>query len=204
MTLLITFVITTWLLAMLPGVGQALMLRQALIHGRATAWATIAGTSTGLVLWSLAAAAGLSALFLANEVAYTTLRLAGGMFLAFVGVRNLVDAPTVATQSRAEEPSPNLRQAFAAGLASNLGNPKAGVFALSLLPQFVPTSGPVFLTTLTLGAVWSLVTGAWYVVFVWLVQRSRSLITRPGALRTVQRGTGILLIGLGAGVALGV
>jgi len=61
MTTLTTFVITTWLLAMLPGVGQALMLRQTLEQGRGAAFMTVLGTSVGLVIWSVAAAAGLSA-----------------------------------------------------------------------------------------------------------------------------------------------
>jgi len=201
---LLTFVITTWLLAMLPGVGQALMLRQTLIHGRAVAWATIAGTSAGLVLWSLAAAGGLSAVLLANDAAYTILRLAGGFFLAFVGVRSLLAAPPPVAEPTSDEERPGLRQAFAAGLATNLGNPKAGVFALSLLPQFIPATGAAFLTTVGLGLVWAVVTGAWYLVFVWLVRRSRSLIAAPGAQRTVQRGTGVVLVALGATVALGV
>jgi transposase len=53
------FVLTTWLLAMLPGAGQALMLRQTLQRGRRAAWANIAGTCTGLLAWTSAAAAGL-------------------------------------------------------------------------------------------------------------------------------------------------
>lgn len=204
MTLLTTFVITTWLLAMLPGLGQALMLRQTLVHGRAIAWSTIAGTSTGLVLWSLAAAGGLSAVLLANETAYAVLRWAGGLFLAFVGIRSLCHGRSVTAEEASHDGASTVRQAFTAGLATNLGNPKAGVFALSLLPQFVPTSGPVFLTTAGLGVVWAVVTGTWYVVFVWLVQRCHGLITRPGAQFAVQRGTGVVLVAIGAGVILGV
>lgn len=48
------FVATTWLLAMLPGAGQALMLRQTLTGGRRPAWASIAGTCTGLLIWTTA------------------------------------------------------------------------------------------------------------------------------------------------------
>jgi threonine/homoserine/homoserine lactone efflux protein len=203
MTPLTTFVITTWLLAMLPGVGQALMLRQTLVHGRSVAWATIAGTSAGLVLWSVTTACGLSALLLANDAAYALLRLAGGCFLAFVGLRSLLSGPHDLPEISAPGQSASLRQAFLAGLATNLGNPKAGVFALSLLPQFVPATGPVFLPTLGLGIVWALVTGTWYVVFVWLVQRFRRRVVRPGAQRMVQRSTGVVLLALGAGVVLG-
>jgi len=75
------FLMTTWLLAMFPGAGQALMLRQTLDGGRQLAWMSIAGTFTGLVLWSTAAAAGLSAVLLANPTAYSIVRIAGGIML---------------------------------------------------------------------------------------------------------------------------
>lgn len=207
MTMLATFVVTTWLLAMLPGVGQALMLRQTLVHGRTTALATIAGTSCGLVLWSLAAAGGLSAVLLTNDLAYAALRWSGGLFLAYVGARSLLASgpvqPSHADDDRPEV-GPRLRGAFAAGLATNLGNPKAGVFAISLLPQFVPATGPVFLTTAGLGVVWAVVTGAWYVLFVCLVQRWRGLVTRPSTQRLLNRTTGVVLLALGTGVVLGI
>lgn len=207
--MLATFVVTTWLLAMLPGVGQALMLRQTLTHGRAAALATIAGTSTGLVLWSLAAAGGLSAVLITNDVAYSVLRWSGGLFLAYVGVRSLLagrdhrpsDVPS--DQPDEVETSSRPGHAFAAGLATNLGNPKAGVFAISLLPQFAPSTGNLFLTTAGLGVVWALVTGAWYVLFVSLVQRCRTLVTRPAAQRLLNRTTGAVLLALGVGVVLG-
>ena len=87
---------------------------------------------------------------------------------------------------------------------TNLGNPKAGVFAVSLLPQFAPAHGNVFLATVGLGLLWALVTAAWYVVFVSLVRRCRTWVTGPRAQRAVNRGTGAILIALGVGVVLGI
>jgi len=92
MAVLAAFVATTWFLAMIPGVGQALMLRQTLVHGRVTALAPVAGTAVGLLMWSVAAAGGLSALLLANETAYTVVRWSGGLFLAYVGLRGILTA----------------------------------------------------------------------------------------------------------------
>ena len=210
MAVLGAFIATTWFLAMLPGVGQALMLRQTLVHGRSAALLTIAGTATGLLVWSIAAAGGLSALLLANETAYTVVRWLGGLFLAYVGLRGILtahrDGAATRSDSGADAVSDTVRPrgAFTAGLMTNLGNPKAGVFAISLLPQFAPAHGNVFLATAGLGLLWALVTAAWYVVFVSLVQRCRSWVTGPRAQRAVNRGTGAILIALGVGVVLGV
>ncbi|MDT0468875.1 hypothetical protein [Streptomyces gibsoniae] len=52
------FLVTTWLLAMLPGAGQAVMIRQVLAGGLRTARGSIAGNAAGLLLGSMAAAAG--------------------------------------------------------------------------------------------------------------------------------------------------
>ncbi|MGW1620420.1 LysE family translocator [Streptomyces sp. NPDC002172] len=83
------FVLTTWLLAMLPGAGQALMIRQILAFGPRPARATIAGNATGLLVWSTAAAVGLSAVLLANPHAYLVVRVAGGAVLFALGLGTL-------------------------------------------------------------------------------------------------------------------
>ena len=193
------FIVTTWLLAMLPGAGQALMVRQTLAGGRRLAWASIAGTGTGLLLWTTAAAAGLSAVLLASPHAYTVLRITGGVVLALLGISTLRRPSSTAT-ARAV---PGYRKAYLAGLATNLGNPKAGVFAISLLPQFLTAHGPVFLSSIALGVLWAAVTGAWYVIFTWAVDRGRALVAKPVVHRRLQLLTGCTLLCLGAAVAIG-
>ncbi|MBK7625190.1 MAG: LysE family translocator [Kineosporiaceae bacterium] len=202
------FVATCWLLAMVPGAGQALMLRQALAGGPRLAWISIAGTCTGLLIWSTTAAGGLSALLLANPSAYAVLRVGGGLVLAVLGVNSLramwrsrrsegsSTARDESTQSTTDRPG-----AYLAGLATNLGNPKAGVFAISLIPQFIAPRGYVFASGVMLGAVWALTTSAWYVVFVGAVERGRALVTRPAVDTWLHGLTGVVLLVLGGGVA---
>ena len=203
------FVATTWLLAMLPGVGQALMLRQTLADGPRAAVATICGTATGLVIWSAAAGAGLSAALLADETIYRALLLAGGSILVAIGARTIWSAarPAEALVTSTAEPRPaatpgaSRRAAYLAGLATNLGNPKAGVFAISLLPAF---AGVGFLPTLGFGIVWAVVTACWYLLFVLLVAGGRTFMTRPEAQRALGGLSGIVLIVVGVAVAAGV
>ena len=199
-TRLAAFVATTWLLAMLPGAGQALIVRQTLTGGRRAAWAGIAGTATGLLIWTTAAAAGLSAVILANPHAYAVIRAAGGAVLVILGVSTLLSL----RGKPATDPAPPRWGGYLAGLATNLGNPKAGVFAISLLPQFVTADGPVFLSSVALGALWALVTASWYVLFTWAVSRGRSFATRPAVHRRLQAVTGGVLLLLGVAVAAGV
>ncbi|MEU9455531.1 LysE family translocator [Streptomyces sp. NPDC048277] len=203
------FVITTWLLAMLPGAGQALMIRQTLELGPRPARATIAGNATGLLVWSTAAAVGLSAVLLANPHAYLLVRLAGGAVLFLLGFNTLRAA---AKQTADDAPGPDAASAgptgpwgaYGAGLGTALGNPKAGVFAVSVLPQFVTTDGPVLLSSIALGALWALVNATWYVLFTWAVGRGRALVSRPAVRRGLNILTGVVLCGLGVAVAGGV
>lgn len=200
------FIATTWLLAMLPGAGQALMLGQTLHGGQRTAWASIAGTCTGLLAWTTAAAAGLSAILLANPDAYTVLRIAGGIVLAALGVSTLLSArrrTPASTSASTGSGGPGYWRAYAAGLATNLGNPKAGVFAISLLPQFI-TEGPVFASSIALGALWAFVTASWYMLFTWAVNRGRALASKPAVHRRLRLLTGGTLLCLGAAVAIGI
>ncbi|MGW5657776.1 LysE family translocator [Streptomyces humi] len=219
------FLLTTWLLAMLPGAGQALMIRQVLEFGPRPARATMAGNATGLLVWSTAAAVGLSAVLLANPHAYLAVRLAGGAVLLVLGVNTLRAAARQPADADADADAharagagadcdagtgpaapgrTGLRGAYGAGLGTALGNPKAGVFAVSVLPQFVTADGPVLLTSVALGVLWALVNVCWYLLFTWAVGRGRALVSRPAVRRALNIVTGVVLCGLGVAVAGGV
>jgi threonine/homoserine/homoserine lactone efflux protein len=195
------FLLTCWLLAMLPGAGQALMLRQTLALGRGAALISVAGTCTGLMIWSSAAAAGLSAVLLANPTAYAALRMLGGAVLAYLGIGSL----RLMRKSRgavAAHTMASTRGTYWAGLATNLGNPKAGVFAISLIPQFIAPRGYMLASALLLGVIWALTTAAWYLLFITLVDRGRTLASSPRMTTWLHGITGVVLLVLGAGVAI--
>ena len=205
------FVVTTWLLAMLPGAGQALILRQTLTQGRRHAWTSIAGTASGIVVWSTLAAAGLSAVLLANPSAYLVVRVAGGLVLGYLGFSSLRAmrrqaqvAPAAPSEAPVETESPTRRGAYLAGLATNLGNPKAGVFAVSIIPQFISPGGHFFASGVLLGLIWSTTTMGWYAVFVWVVERGRSVVSRPRVTTWLHGITGAVLMMLGAAVVVGI
>lgn len=190
---------------MVPGAGQALMLRQTLALGRRAALLTTAGTATGIVVWSLAASAGLSAVLLANPTAYGLLRIAGGVVLAALGINSLRRMWRLRRGGgEGEEARGTARNAYLAGLSTNLANPKAGVFAVSFLPQFIRPSGAVFASGVVLGVLWALTTAAWYALFIASVHRGRSLMSRPAVTTWLHGVTGAVLLCLGTVVAFGV
>lgn len=200
------FVLAALLVTMLPGAGQALMLRQTVEGGRRMAWATVAGTCTGLLIWTTATAAGLSAILLANTTAYAVVRIAGGIVLIALGVNTLLSLrlPVATMSTERLDYRTNYWSGYAAGLVTNLGNVKSGVFAISLLPQFIDANGPVFASSVAFGGLWALVTAAFYALFIWTVDHARAVVSKPALHRLLQTLTGCMLLVLGMIAATGV
>lgn len=197
---LLTFLAAATLIIVAPGPDTLLVTRNVFRRGRCGGLVTAAGTVTGLALWSVAAALGLSALLAASRVGYDVVRVAGGLYLIWLGVQSLrahgavPDAPT-------EAPPMPMHRAYLSGVLSNLLNPKIGVFFVTFLPGFVPTGAPVGSTAALLGALFVVETALWLVVVVWLVGRGRGWLSRRGVRRWLDRATGVVLIGFGVRVA---
>lgn len=192
----VAFLIASFTLAMVPGVGTAMLLRQSARGGRKAAVATVAGMEVGVAVWAVAAALGLSVLLVASEVGYQVMRVAGVAVLVGFGIKALVARG--GPRSAAE---PTSGSGFRAGLAVNLANPKLAVFAVSFLPQFVePGAGRWVLVALA--AAWVVVDTAWYLLVLALLTRVMDLLGRPRVRSALERVSGVALIGLGVKLAV--
>lgn len=147
------FAVASVLLALTPGPNLLYLVSRTLCHGRRAGVVSLAGTSLGFFFHVLAAALGLSAVFIAVPVLYDLLRYAGAgylLWLAWVAVRQR-GANMFAARSLPEESPARL---FRVGLLTSVLNPKIALFYLALLPQFVDASrGSVFAQSLALGLV---------------------------------------------------
>ncbi|WP_309111749.1 LysE family translocator [Saccharothrix sp.] len=191
---IVAFAAASFLIALSPGPGTALVLRQS-VRGRAGALATVAGMEVGVAVWAVAAALGLSALLTASEIAYHGLRVAGAAYLIHLGVSALLKAGAPLPEA---EPA---RHALRAGLVVNLANPKLGAFALSFLPQFLPADAGRG-ALLVFALVWVAVDTLWYLVVVGVLDRVRGLLSRARVRRAVERVSGAVLVGLGLRLVL--
>jgi threonine/homoserine/homoserine lactone efflux protein len=197
---LLTFLAAATLVIVAPGPDTLLVTRNVFRRGRRGGLVTGAGTITGLALWSVAAALGLSALLAASEVGYNAVRVAGGLYLIWLGAASLRSHGAVPA-APTEAPAMPMHRAYLSGVLSNLLNPKIGVFFVTFLPGFVPIGAPVGTTAALLGAVFVLETALWLVVLVWLVGRGTGWLSRQGVRRRLDRVTGVVLIGFGIRVA---
>ncbi|MEW9555405.1 LysE family translocator [Nonomuraea sp. NPDC050783] len=203
---LIAFAIASLLVSMAPGPTTVVILRQSIRSGRAAGAATVLGNETGWLVWCLAAALGLSALLLASQLAFDIMRISGAAVLVCVGARTLWQARSTrdpaADGGTAVPAETSLRHCYRMGLLTNLANPKAGVFALSFLPQFVPDGAPALPTLLVLAVGSALIDLVWYLGIVRLVCAARRLLSRPAVRRWLEYVSGTVLIGLAMRLAL--
>ena len=89
------------------------------------------------------------------------------------------------------------------GVASDLANPKTGVFFIALFPAFIPHGSPVEATSLLFGALFALEAAAWFAALLWLVSRTTTWLDRSRVQRRIERLSGLLLIGCAVRLATG-
>ncbi|MGA4539549.1 LysE family translocator [Uniformispora flossi] len=202
LTSILTFAGAACLIAMVPGPSTAVILRRSVLHGRTSGMVTVLGNEAGVLLWGLAAAFGLSAVLVASEIAYHVMRIAGAAFLIWMGAQALWRARRGNTaDEEADDGRVSHWRAFRLGLLTNAANPKAGVFAVSLLPQFAPSGAPVLPMLLVFSVMWALIDLIWYFGLVWLAGRVRATFQRPAVRRRMEQVSGTVLVTLGVRLA---
>lgn len=197
---LIAYTAAATLLTITPGLDTALVVRTATTEGpRRALWSGL-GIVTGCFVWTAIVAAGLGALLVASQLAYTLLRWLGAAYLLYVGIRLLrnprtrfADEPAVRRRSRS---------AFARGALTNLLNPKVGIFYVSFLPQFIPDKVPVAAYTMLLGAIHALLGLIWFICLTAATRPLVGLLRRPAVVTMLDRITGGIFIAFGARLAV--
>jgi threonine/homoserine/homoserine lactone efflux protein len=202
------FLLACLVLAAIPGPATMLCLHRTLRDGRAAGLAAVAGNEIGVFGWALAGGAGLSVLITANRLLFDALHVVGGLALVALGVLAWRDARRAGADAPALEGPARLPRgrspgaAFGASLLSIAANPKAAVFAISFLPQFLPRGGGVVPTLIALACIQVMVDAAWTGGLVLLAGRVRRRSNRVVARQRVERALGATLIALGLELAV--
>jgi threonine/homoserine/homoserine lactone efflux protein len=178
--------------------------KNVLVHGRRAALGTSLGVSAGLSVWTVAAAVGVASLVRASAVAFTVLKLAGALYLIWLGLQALRAAGHAASaeeERSGARPGLGALGGFRQGFLSDIANPKIGVFFTSLLPQFVDPGRPVLLPFLALGAVFVFMTAVWLCAYCLVAARAAQTLRRPRVKAALDRMTGVVLIAIGLRLA---
>ncbi|GAA5070260.1 LysE family translocator [Nocardia iowensis] len=199
------FLLACLILAALPGPATALFLQRSVRDGRAAGLAAVAGNEIGVLGWTLAGGAGLSVLLVANEFMNTAVHIVGALVLIWLGVQAWRgargDDEFGGTMTALLPAGRTPGSAFRASLISIAANPKAAVFGLTILPQFLPSTGPVLPTVVILALIQLVIDTAWCVGIVLAADRAGDWLRRTGIRQRVERALGAILVALGLGLA---
>jgi threonine/homoserine/homoserine lactone efflux protein len=132
---LLAFLLAASLLTISPGPDNLMVLSLGMSRGRKQGMAFGLGCAMGCLSHTTLAAIGVSSLLLASPMAFAALRVAGGLYLFWLGVQALRSRGGASVPS--EAPDQTAMQLFWRGVLANAINPKVMLFFLAFLPQFV-------------------------------------------------------------------
>jgi threonine/homoserine/homoserine lactone efflux protein len=197
---LVPFVLATLVFAYVPGPGMLYAAAQTLARGRRGGLLAALGLHLGGYLHVGAAAFGLAALLHYVPTLYLALKLAGALYLVWLGIAMLRRGGHAA-----ELPAAAPRRAFLQSVTVEMLNPKTAIFFVAFLPQFVDPAAalPVWAQLLLLGTIVNLCFSSADVAVTLAASAVLGRLRRAGPAQRVMRWVGgSLLIGLGARLAL--
>ena len=195
------FLGTALLLAAMPGPGLLYIAGRTLAAGRSVGLASSLGTAFGGLVHVLAGALGVSALVMASATAFTALKLLGGLYLIYLGIRTWLAAghpgPT-------REGDVTDRGALGQGFVVEATNPKTAAFFIALIPQFIDTgAGSVALQFMAFGLVSVALNTCMAIGVTYGASALRSkVVGKAHVMRRLQQASGVSLGGLGVSLLL--
>lgn len=204
--LILAFLAATALFAYMPGPALLYAAAQTVARGRKAGLLAAFGLHIGGYFHVGAAAAGLSALFLAVPSLYLVVKAVGAGYLVWLGVRMIWRAfavgrdlvnPMAGTQKSG-------RRAFVESVTVEILNPKTALFFIAFLPQFVDPSGtfPIWLQFLVLGTIVNLILASADLVCVYFAGIIVDKLRKSNRIARIMEGVGGgILLGLGVKLA---
>lgn len=200
---LAAFTISAAIFTMSPGLDTATVLRTATTSGAKSGLGAALGITSGLLVWGICAAFGLTALLAASTLAFNLVKWAGAAYLFSLGIGMFLRPRTAFSQDMAATtrkltPATGFRQGF----MSNILNPKVGIFYITFLPQFIPHGVNVILFSLMLAGLQTVMSMSWLSLLVALTVPFSHILSRPAVVRRLDRLTGCVFMGFGLKLAL--
>jgi threonine/homoserine/homoserine lactone efflux protein len=191
------------LLTIAPGPDMALVTGTALLHGQRAAFRTTLGIATGTIVWATLAGIGVAALLQSSAEAFAVIRLAGALYLGFLGIQALhaIRGPAQPPSAIDDAGPARSGRQYLRGLLTNLLNPKVGLVYTTLVPQLVDPGDPIALVSIAVGIAHAVIGVAWLALLAAVVDRAGPVLRRPRIQRALSALTGTVLVAFGLRVA---
>jgi threonine/homoserine/homoserine lactone efflux protein len=192
------FMAAALVVAITPGPGIFYVAARTLAGGRAEGLASSFGTGVGGLVHVVAGALGVSALVMASAEAFAALKLAGAVYLIWLGIKTWREA-RIAELSLVNATGAD--QAYREGILVEALNPKTAAFFLAFIPQFVDPSSNVAMQFIVLGLLSVVLnTAVDLVVALWASKVRGQLAKRPTIIVRLRRTSAAVMCTLGVGL----
>jgi threonine/homoserine/homoserine lactone efflux protein len=196
----ILFLVAALAVIAAPGPDILYVLSRGISGGKRIGSISALGIASGEVLHTVLAVLGLAALLQASAAAFLLVKYVGALYLVYLGMQVIRERNHAALQSFSDIGGWSV---FRQGVLTNLFNPKAIIFYVTFLPQFVnPSHGRAQVQLFALGLTFAVLDVIFLKVLAHFAGYVGAWVTlRPENARRVRLGTGSLLIGLGVRLA---
>lgn len=199
-----TFLLTSFLIIVIPGPSVLFTVGRALTVGRRGALVTLAGNALGVYLQVVAVAVGVGAIVQRSAQVYTAVKIVGAAYLIFLGVQAFRHRHELGAVIARPDAVGRMHRLFFDGVVVGVANPKTIVFFTVALPQFAdPSAGHVPLQLLVLGGFFPLMALVCDSVWALLAGTARTWFANsPRRLSAIGGAGGVAIVGLGVTVAV--
>jgi len=132
----LAFTAAAFVLTITPGPDMTLFLGRALNHGRAAGLIAMFGAATGVVIHTLLAAFGISALIAASPTGFFILKVCGAIYLLWLAIQAIRSGSSFTLDEKKTKKASFMNN-WLTGIGINLLNPKIILFFITFLPQFI-------------------------------------------------------------------
>lgn len=194
------FLAASVLITLAPGPDNLMILSLGVARGKKDGVAFGLGCALGCLNHTILATLGVSALIAASPLAFSTLKMIGGLYLVWLGIQLIRKANAVGKPLKDSAPIEKAGQLFTKGLVANAINPKVILFFLAFLPQFVDSSaGNTAWQIMQLGFVFTIQAALIFGAIGWFAGAIGERLSRnPGLAAWLDRLAGGLFVLLGA------
>jgi threonine efflux protein len=184
-----------------PGPNFFVITQLSLGGERQSARSVALGISTGSVVWALLAMFGIAALLASADWLYLAIRLAGAVYLIWLGMKLLLGAVRPATAQITSATAMRPARAWRAGLITSLTNPKSGAFWTSVFATAFPTDAPAWMFVATTAMIAGLSLG-WHLGLATVFTSARIQTGYRRLRRPIDAVSGAILVAFGLRLAL--
>jgi threonine/homoserine/homoserine lactone efflux protein len=197
-----TFLITSLLFIMSPGIDTIFILNKSIIQGRRSGLIATLGITTGVLVHTTFAAFGLSLILAQSAMAFNIVKYAGAAYLIYLGLSKLISSESL-VQQKENTKLTSLRQTFTSAVLTNTLNPKVAIFFLAFFPQFIE---PAYLHSakpfIFLGTTYAMIGLLWFIMLtIFAGSFSHKLNGNPLFRKWLNRFSAIAFILMGVKIA---